>query len=80
MGYIDRKIYQRKMVDRWMRHVERNYRATIPCYFQQWITFDNYIANRTPLITTNDYYIHQTQKIFQQIRDTQLNRVKHLNK
>ncbi len=71
MGYIDRKNYQRKMVDRWMNHVDKNYITTIPSYFEQWIKFDNYIKNRPPLLTTNDNEIYKTDMIFKQIKNTQ---------
>ena len=80
MGYIDRKIYQRKMVDRWMLHVNKNYLSAIPSYLEQWIAFDNYMKNRPVLLTTNDVEIYKTEKIFQDIRKVQQNCSKYLNK
>tara|TARA_B100001121_G_C18589036_1_gene573673 strand:- start:748 stop:954 length:207 start_codon:yes stop_codon:yes gene_type:complete len=68
------------MVDRWMNHVDKNYIATIPSYFEQWIKFDNHIKNRPPLLTTNDIEIYKTEKIFQDIKTTQQNKAKYLNK
>ena len=55
----------------WLERISKNHKGILPIYFDYWVRFSQYIANRSQLFTITDRDIWITDKIFREIQAAQ---------
>jgi hypothetical protein len=66
---------RKKAIINWIAYINKNYDDTLPIYFNLWIYFTKVMGNRSKLLTTTDANIYITDKIFNNIKTIQKNKL-----